>query len=96
MRSSLTGALLAGPMLADLLGYLEAAATAATSNVVDPVYYKIVHLSAHYNTQARVGLPRGVRRSAARWPPARRARCAPRRRMPTGRRRPLCAVCILS
>lgn len=51
MRSSLTGNLLAGPLLGDLLSYLEGAATAATSNVVDPVYYKIAHLSAHYNTQ---------------------------------------------
>ncbi|KAL4457857.1 hypothetical protein ABPG75_012722 [Micractinium tetrahymenae] len=51
MHSSLTGNLLAGPLLADLLSYLEAAATAATSNVVDPVYYKVVHLSGHYDTQ---------------------------------------------
>ncbi len=66
MRSNLTGNLLAGPLLADLLAYLGAAQTAATSNVLDAVYYRIVHLSAHYNTQARAGQQRRRRRGLLR------------------------------
>lgn len=51
MRSELTGNLLGGLALADLLRYLDAAEAAAASNDVELVYYKLLHLSSHYNTQ---------------------------------------------
>ena len=51
MRSSLTTNLLSGHLLADLLSYFSAAAAATAGNLIAPVYYKLVHVSAHYNTQ---------------------------------------------
>jgi hypothetical protein len=54
MRSSLTGGLLGGALLGDLLAYLDAAVAATSANLVAPVYYKLLHLSGHYNSQLGV------------------------------------------
>ncbi|PRW05761.1 acid phosphatase [Chlorella sorokiniana] len=51
MRSELTGNLLGGLVLADLVRYLDAAEAATASNDVELIYYKMLHLSGHYNTQ---------------------------------------------
>jgi hypothetical protein len=51
MRPSLTTNLLSGPLLADLLSYLGGAAAATAGKLIPPVFYKLVHVSAHYNTQ---------------------------------------------
>ncbi|GFR50752.1 hypothetical protein Agub_g13018 [Astrephomene gubernaculifera] len=52
MRSNLTSNLLGGVPLADLAAYLQAAAAAAAAG--SPVYYKLLSLSGHYNTQLGV------------------------------------------
>lgn len=68
MRSSLTSNLLAGPMLADLLNYVEAAATAAAaaaSTTLPSIYYKLLHISSHYNTQLGVLGALGIDQTAA-------------------------------
>lgn len=54
MRSALTGSLLGGLQLGDLLAYLARAEAALASNAIEPSYYKLVHLSGHYNTQLGV------------------------------------------
>lgn len=51
MMSSLTGNLLSGLLLGDLLRYLEGAEAAAASNDIELLYYRMLHLSGHYNTQ---------------------------------------------
>lgn len=54
MRSNLTGNLLGGALLADLLEFLDRAVTVISANVLPNIYYKLVHLSGHYNTQLGV------------------------------------------
>lgn len=54
MRSNLTGNLLGGALLADLLEFLDKAVTVISANVLPNIYYKLVHLSGHYNTQLGV------------------------------------------
>ena len=82
MRSNLTSNLLGGPLLSDILSYVQGAAQAVSSGatvrlpalrsvgrstarravVPSPrpflpllqVYYKLLHLSSHYNTQLGV------------------------------------------
>lgn len=54
MRSSLTGSLLGGALLGDLLAYIEKAVAATSANLVANIYYKLIHLSGHYNTQLGV------------------------------------------
>lgn len=45
MRSNLTGNLLSGLLLGDALSYIDAAATAVSSNLSPSVYFQIVHIS---------------------------------------------------
>ena len=52
-RSSLTGGQLGGSRRGDLLSFVDDAVAAASSPVVG-AYYKLVHLSGHYNTQLGV------------------------------------------
>ncbi len=54
MRSNLTGSLLGGPLLGDLLGYIQKAVAATSYKLLANIYYKIVHVSGHYNTQLGV------------------------------------------
>ncbi|EFJ51404.1 hypothetical protein VOLCADRAFT_103449 [Volvox carteri f. nagariensis] len=49
MRSNLTGNMLGGVALADLVNYFQLAATGATNGT--KFYYKLLSLSGHYNTQ---------------------------------------------
>lgn len=52
MSSTLTGAMVGGTILADLLQRVDRAVQAVQADV--PVYYKVLHLSGHYNTQLGV------------------------------------------
>lgn len=54
MASNLTTNLLAGLLLGDLLSYLSAAQSAVNSNLIPSVYYQLLHISSHYNTQLGV------------------------------------------
>ena len=56
MNSSLTSNLLGGPILADMLAYINSAVAARNSS--EPTYYKLVTMSAHYNTLVRAELGR--------------------------------------
>ena len=50
MASNLTGNLLGGPLLADLLARLSAAEVALASASIPQLYYKLLHVSGHYNS----------------------------------------------
>ncbi|PNW86505.1 hypothetical protein CHLRE_02g089311v5 [Chlamydomonas reinhardtii] len=67
MQPALTHNLLAGPLLADLLGSMSDAVEAAGNG--SQLYYKLVSLSGHYNTQlgllAALGLEAGAGPAAA-------------------------------
>lgn len=69
MKSTLTGNLLGGALLADLLNYTNAATQAAQVNL--PTYYKLVHVSAHYNlilgVMAALGLDTNLPSENATW-----------------------------